>query len=250
MYDETEKDAHLSAPLVGFAICVGVLLVLGLVAVWSVLSDHTKKNNMNRYVLGEATDCGYIGIRLTYDKEPVDVKISDPYGRTYSVHLDDALYELNENEKTIILLADSDKLGTWSAEFNTKSNKNIQYSMVQTPSETLYIVSPTVYQSENGNYYLKFTATLYDAEETTADCNLTLSKSSFSYGMEKTEISLNQETNLLLSFPDHAFTDENYKLRINLDTDSKTANTEVQIHLNAKPESKKPPSETTDESDE
>lgn len=235
MHDETE-NTRLPIPVIGIAVCTGVLLVLGIVAVISVFSHNAKQNSMNRYIIGEATDCGYIGIRITYDEEPVDVRIQDPYGRSYSTGSEGVLYEIDKDEKTVTLLADSDKTGVWSAEFNTKSNKDIRYSLLQMPSETLYIVSPVICRKEDGSYCLKFSTTMSDEQETTAVCNLTLSKASFSYGMDKTDIRLNQETEIPLEFPEHAFTDEYYNLRINLSTESgRAANTEIQVHLNEKP---------------
>ena len=237
MQDNTEKHAKLPAPIIGIAVCIGVLLVLCIVAFISVNSYNHKSNFMNRYAIGTADNCGYIGIKLTYDDVPVDLALFDISGHKYTKNSPNVLYELNETEKTITLLADSDELGVWSAEFNTKSNNHITYSLIQTPSETLYIVNPHIIQKDDGFYYLVFSTTLANDTEKLAVCNLTLSKSSFSYGFNKTEIKLNTETEIQLQFPDHVFTDEDYKLRINLNTPSdKATNTEISIHLNAKPE--------------
>lgn len=237
--DEKTEKSHLPVPLIGIAVCIGVLLVLGTVAFLSIFSYNSKNNRMNRYVIGTATDCGYIGVFLTYDTVPVDIVLLDSDGHKYIKNMQNVFYECDEQNKTITLLTDSDNIGIWSADFNTKSNKHIKYSFVQTPSETLYITNPHIVQKDDGNYYLLFETALSNDAENTAICNLTLSKSSFSYGFNKTEIALNTEVEILLQFPDHTFTNENYKLRISLNTASnKATNTEIPIHINAKPQEK------------
>ena len=251
MQHNTDKHEKLPVPIIGIAMCIGVLLVLSVVAFISIFSYKHKRNYMNKYVIGTVTNCGYVGVKLTYDKEPIDLALFDSVGNKYTKLSKNAFYEVNETEKTITLLADSDKIGIWSAEFNTKSNKNITYKLIQTPSETLYIQNPHIIQKDNGNYYLSFSTTLDTDIKETAVCNLTINKSSFSYGIEKSEeIVLNAETEIPLQFPDHTFTNEDYELRINISTLSgKTTNTEISVHLNAKPENEMPMSEKTAEKD-
>lgn len=244
-FDKMDDKIRLSFPVIGLAVCVGSLLTLGIVILIILQSYTSSKNAMQSYIVGEATKSGYIGIKITYDKEPVDVILCDPTGRKYLPESRDAYYKVNEDEKTVVLLADSNKLGIWSAQFNTKSNKKIDYCMIETPSETLYVTEPSIYIGDDGQYYLKFTTTISETEETTAKCNMTLNKSAFSYGLKSADILLNEEAHVLLQFPDHVFTNEDYRLKINISTESnQTALAEVKVHLNAREDK---PSEENEE---
>ena len=234
-FNKTDDKIKLPFPVIGLAVCVGSLLTLGVVILIILQSYTSSKNVMQPYIVGEATKSGYIGIKITYDKEPVDVILCDPTGRKYMPESMDTYYKVNENEKTVVLLADSDKLGIWSAQFNTKSNKKIDYCMIETPSKTLYVTEPSIYIGDDGQYYLKFKTTISETEETTAKCNMTLNKSAFSYGLKSADIPLNEEAHVLLQFPDHVFTNEDYRLKININTESnQMALAEVKVHLNAR----------------
>ena len=234
-FNKTDDKIKLPFPVIGLAVCVGSLLTLGVVILIILQSYISSKNAMQPYIVGEATKSGYIGIKITYDKEPVDVILCDPDGRKYMPEAMNTYYKVNEDEKTVVLLADSDKLGIWSAQFNTKSNKKIDYCMIETPSKTLYVTEPSIYIGDDGQYYLKFKTTISETEETTAKCNMTLNKSAFSYGLKSADIPLNEEAHVLLQFPDHVFTNEDYRLKINISTESnQMALTEVKVHLNAR----------------
>ena len=234
--NKSENGIRLPFPIIGLAVCIGSLIVFGIVALMIMISYTSDKNAMQSYIVGEATKKGYIGVKITYDKEPVDVILCDPEGHKYRTDSQNVYYEIKDDEKTVVLLADSDVLGTWSVQFNTKSNKNINYCMIETPSETLYISDPSICIGEDGQYYLKMTTVLADGE-TTARCNMTLNKSAFSYGLKSSDIELNKEAYVLLQFPDHVFTDEDYHLKINISTKSgKTALSQVDVHLNARRE--------------
>ena len=64
---------------------------------------------------------------------------------------------------------------------------------------------------------------------------MTLNKSAFSYGLKSADIPLNEEAHVLLQFPDHVFTNEDYRLKINISTESnQMALAEVKVHLNAR----------------
>ena len=244
-FNKMDDKITLPFPVIGLAVCVGSLLTLGVVILIILQSYASSKNTMQSYIVGEATKSGYIGIKITYDKEPVDVILYDPTGRKYLPESKNAYYKVNEDEKTVVLLADSDKLGIWSAQFNTKSNKKIDYCMIETPSKTPYITEPSIYIGDDGQYYLKFTTTISETKETTAKCNITLNKLAFAYGLKSADIMLNEEAHVLLQFPDHVFTNEDYRLKIKISTESnQTASTEVKVHLNAREDK---PSEENEE---
>lgn len=232
--DDRQNSMHMFLWIIAVIVAAAVVLVITVIFHMSSSAADGKK--MNSYVLGKASQAGYIGIEITYDKEPVDVVLYDPSQNKYLPGMSEkTYYHIDEEKHTVTLLADSDNLGIWSAEFNTKSNKNLEYGMVETPSETLYVTKPVIYIGDDGQYYMKFTATLSGSDETVAKCNMTLNKSNFSYGLKPAEITLNKEDHVLLEFPEHVFTDEDYRLRVNIATESKkTANTSVDIHLNAR----------------
>lgn len=240
MHYESDQSDNRQNPMRMFLLVIAVIVaaavVLGITVVFHISRSAADGKKMNSYVLGKASQAGYIGIEVTYDKEPVDIVLYDPSQKKYLPEMSEKIYyNIDEEKHTVTFLADSDNLGVWSAEFNTKSNKNLEYCLVETPSETLYVTKPVIYIGDDGQYYMKFMTTLSDSDETAAKCNMTLNKSNFSYGLKPAEITLNEEAHVLLEFPEHVFTDEDYKLRVNIATESKkTANTSVDIHLNAR----------------
>ena len=232
--DDRQNPMHMFLWII--AVITAAVVMLGITVMFHISKSTADGRKMNSYVLGKASQAGYIGIEITYDKEPVDIVLYDPSQNKYLPEMSEkTYYRIDEEKHTVTLLADSDNLGIWSAEFNTKSNKNLEYCMVETPSGTLYVTKPVIYIGDDGQYYMKFTTTLSGSDETSAKCNMTLNKSNFSYGLKPAEITLNEEAHVLLEFPEHVFTDEDYRLRVNIATESKkTANTSVDIHLNAR----------------
>jgi hypothetical protein len=209
------------------------IIVIGVIALILWYNPERGKNNMNSYVLGEATQCGYIGVKIAYDKEPVDVRLYSPDGRQYTKDSPDVSYDVSENENYLTLLADSDELGMWSVEFNTKTNKSIDYTLIQEPSETLYLSHPSLYADEEGYHHLVFSTSISDTENVTAKCSLILNKPSFSYQLYFEDVELNKEVDIRLEFPKHVFTDEDYTMKINVSTDdNRHAIDEITIHLN------------------
>lgn len=241
--NQEDNNARLSPFMVTLAIIIGTTLVLGITMVIMNMMTTRTLNHMNIYQLGEAKTCGYIGIKITYDMEPVDIILYDPDGNEYTKDARSALYEVDEKNKAVSLLIDSDKLGQWSAKFNTKSNKKLDYCMMETPSDTPYMSTPYIHIGDDGQYYLTLTVSVSEteAEPETVQCSLTLSKTSFSYNLGIVDIPANEETDVLLNFPDHVFTDEDYRLQINICTKSNmSTRDEISVHLNDYDKKEKP----------
>lgn len=213
-----KNDKPISFGMIYGAICAGILIISGVIVLNSIYQQHRSDKQMHAYVLGEATSCGYIGVKITYDIEPVDVILYSPDGQKFApdTMASNVQYNVDEKHHTVTLLADSDKLGIWSAEFNTKKNKKIDYCLIQTPSDTLYMTPAVLYTGNDGAYHVKFSTSMSAKEHDTARCSMILEKTSFSYCISDTTINLNEETDIPITFPDHVFTDEDYTLKVSV----------------------------------
>lgn len=245
-----KDEKQISFGMVYGAICAGIVLVVGMIILHSVLQQRQSDNKMHAYVLGEAESCGYIGVKIAYDLEPVDVLLYSPDGQKFAPGAMNVYYKVDEDEHTVTLMADSDKLGIWSAEFNTKKNKKIDYCFVQTPSDTLYMNNPVLYIGDDGGYHVKFTTSVSSKDYDEVRCSIMLEKTSFSYCVTDVKIPTNEEVDIPLTFPDHVFTDEKYSLKINVfsGTDTAPVKHSIDVHIGKKPEAKEPLDE--DEADE
>lgn len=242
-------------------IIIALLAILSIAAFYNAVMPPKSSREMQSYILGKADTCGYIGIKLTYSNEPVDVSITDPEGTEYTKDSEQAYYKNDTDSKTIILMADSGKLGNWSASFNKKRNTRINYSMVESPSETLYMSEPKIYKNSEGKYYIKFMPEMSDPKSSGCEFSITMNKMNFSYELTSGNIPLNKEAEIPLNFPEHVYTGEDYELEISVQAadagintklpDGKSAHSTLNIHLEKhNPQAVSPDSASADMADE
>lgn len=229
-----KDDKQISFGMVCVAVCIGILLMLGIIAISTVSQQRADDKKMHTYVLGEADSCGYIGVKITYDIEPVDVILYSPDGQKYTPEGMNAYYKVDHVAHTVVLLADSDKLGIWTADFNTKSNTKIDYCLVQTPSDTLYMNQPILYIGDDGSYHVKFNTSISRENHETARCSVMLERTGFSYCISDVTINLNEEVDIPLTFPDHVFTDQDHTMKVHvfIGEGITPAKRSINVHIN------------------
>lgn len=212
------KTSKIQVPVIitGFVLLVSTLMTTFLLF-WHGTSNT---NTMQTYIIGNATTSGYIGISLTYDMSPVDIILFDPDGRQYTAASDNVKYNISHVTKTITLLADSNKTGIWSAQFNVKNNNKISYGLLIEPSDTLYMDDPYITTDDYGRTHLILNTTINDETVQSIKCSLTLNKTAFSYILCDIDILPNCKQDIILDFPEHTFTGEKYTLKINLMADN------------------------------
>lgn len=135
------------------------LLVLAVVLagcfIWANSSTPTSKDPVLHFALGEATMKGYVGADVYYDREPVDVSIKAADGTIYDQSNAD-IYKIDKDRKVVTIMKDTGDLGKWTIGYNTKSNKNITFSFLNTASPTLYINDGVRLVHNKNDYYVEF----------------------------------------------------------------------------------------------
>ena len=229
-----KDNKQVSFGIICAAICTGILLMFCIIAASTILKQRADDKKMHAYILGRADSCGYIGVKITYDIEPVDVILYSPDGQKYIPGGKNVYYKVDHKAHTVLLLADSNRLGIWTANFNTKSNTKIDYCLVQTPSKTLYIDQPILYIGNDGSYHIKFNTSISRENHEKARCSVMLEKTDFSYCLNETTIDLNKETDIPLTFPDHVFTDQDYTINVSVFAGKNIALTKrsINVHIN------------------
>lgn len=186
--------------------------------------DTNDNNTKQTYKLGEASQYGYVGVKLTYDKEPVEIEIITPSGtHVYPKYAD--VYYIDENTKTMVLLKDTDELGEYQVTFNVKSNENINYSFVNEPSPTLRISELRLVKIDK-YYYVEFTPYMRLNETDDKNCkySITLYNSNKSFVIDVGETAINETAYVLFNPSTHAYTGESYDIRVACQTlDNKQA---------------------------
>ena len=128
---------------------VGIILYMNMMN-----SNSSAKNEMIAYKLGDMNKKGQVGVELKYDIIPPDVILQSPSGTMFTEKSAKS-YTLDEENKTITVIADKEETGMWSVSFNKKDNLNISYQMLIYASESLGIDETDIIKLEN-TYYLGF----------------------------------------------------------------------------------------------
>lgn len=174
----------------------------------------SSKNTPTIYHLGEITQPGYVGVKVTYDKEPVDIVLISPDDKTISKNL---MSEYNINDKKHIIYAyyDTDKLGEWHVSLNQKRNKFVQYEFLQQPSNTIHIQDINI-KEIHGVPHVEFTPLMSTKYSTKCNYSIIIENDHRSFSLDSGEVKLNKKAYITINPPDIAFNDEAYVLTLNV----------------------------------
>lgn len=219
---------------------VKILLILAIVLniILIILYGITKFDENNNqikqtYKLGDVTEYGYVGVELTYDKEPVDIELITPSGEhIYPRYAD--FYSIDETNRVITLLYDTDELGEYQIAFNVKSNTSINYTFINEPSPTLRMSDLRIVKIDN-YYYIEFTPymALDEDDDTTCKYTVTLYNVNKSFVIDSGSVNLNETAYVIFNPNPAAYTGDMYDIRVScqLNDNSQSAKRIMQMRL-------------------
>lgn len=216
---------------------IGILItfIIGLVAVFLLLLKSQYYNNtLKLYELGTAEQCGYVGVELVYDNEPVDVELISPSGKHYNKQTV-SIYNINTDKRTITVLYDTSELGEWVVSFNEKTNERITYSFINKPSPTLNVTDVNLVKIED-YYYVKFTPVMESDIYKTCKFTITLSSNNCSFLLDDGNVKLNETTYILFNPKETAYNGDMYSIKIAIQTqdEQQSITKSIQIQLEDK----------------
>lgn len=192
--------------LITLSVIAGAIL-LALTLFLTNLYTSTNKYVSQSYILGAATQKGYIGVELTYDMEPPNIIITSPHGIVYT-STTAAFYENNEKSKIIKLYADTDDLGNdldkWTVSFDKGSNKSITYKFINMPSPSLYITGEAV-QLKSDKYDIVFTPTQAIGNYSNCLYTIKLETENHLFTLASGTAKLNEQSRTSIDIPIDAF---------------------------------------------
>lgn len=203
-----------------------ILIVMNLILI-IIYAASVKKEKVNSelqtYKLGTATVPGYIGVEMQYDTDIVDIELITPSGKHIN-KLNVDVCEINEENKTITFLKDTDEMGDWFVSFNTKHNTNINYKFISKYSPTLRMTDIELIKSNN-YYYLSFTPMMETTDDiTTVKSSVTMQSQKHSFFLDTNEIKLNEPAYILFNPKYNAYNGEMYTIRVSLQIDDESSN--------------------------
>ena len=195
------------------------------------MQESETNNEMREYSLGQLDQPGYVGVELCYDKEPVDIQLISPQDKVVYPKFADK-YIVDEENKKVTILADSDTIGLWKIKFNNKSNTDIKYKFLQEPSPILHVSDLMLYE-DGHDTYICFTPFCQEKEELATDTDAIrirnktdeeiLNKCQYSmlaYGdgysipLADDVVDLNKPIMLKLELPDRMYDGAKYRIRV------------------------------------
>lgn len=216
-------------------IAITIILNISLVAICLILMKSQHYNDLPQtYKLGKAEQSGYIGVELTYDKEPVDIELISPTGKRFGKQHTN-VYNIDTNKKQMTVLCDTTELGEWTISFNKKTNKHISYVFINKPSPTLNITDVNIVKIKD-YYYVKFTPVMETGTIVTCKYSITLTSTQHSFTLDDGNVKLNETAYILFNPNPLAYNGELYDIKIALQTqDEKQSVTKsIQIRLEDK----------------
>ncbi|MBO5435361.1 hypothetical protein J6A31_06055 [bacterium] len=181
------------------------------------------------YSLGETSVFGYVGAKIIYDKEPIDVVLKNSNGDEYDAESAD-VYEHNADEKTITILVDTDEMCKWFVQFNKKTNSSISYAFVNKMSPTLYIMNTKII-TEDGKNYVTF-APVQKTNLSACRYTISLKSNSRDLKLNTGDAEMNKTAMIEFNPPLDAYNNEIFTVTVKLVTpDGQVAIGECQIQL-------------------
>lgn len=213
--------------------CLITILIILIVIVLLFILKMTNTNNSTKiYKLGTLSEYGYMGIDLSYDKEPVDITLISPTGKKFDESNCD-VYTVDKNNKRITALIDTKEIGQWDVMFDKKFNRAIRYSPVTEASPTLYLTD-VKFTEINKKQYISFIPIMSDKNNTDCKYSITMSNNKKSFDMGSGKAKLNEPSYIEISPNKNAYDETNYTVQITVQTiDSKqyaNANIDIILH--------------------
>lgn len=208
------------------------IIIISVVYVLTAKYNQSKENIPQAYMLGEATEKGYIGVELTYDKECPNIILKSPTGVMYNSRTADR-YDLNSVSKTVTMLADSGELGKWTVSFSKMSNDKISYKFVNTPSPTLYLKDVAIEQTGD-DYYVAFCPVQGSTVQQNCRYSVVIEAEGHTYALDDGKVKINERTRVAITVPKEAYNSGASILRVSvksLAADQSAATEELKINL-------------------
>jgi hypothetical protein len=164
------------------------------------------------YNLGTNSQYGYVGVKVYYDSEPVDISLMSPSGLVYSEKQMN-IYEIDTEGMTMTALIDTSETGEWKVMLNKKSNSALKYAFMVQPSLTIHIEDARVTEID-GKPYVSFMPIM--STENTDKCkySLTLRNSNYSLPLATGTTPLNEKTFIPVEANDSAYNGSSYTIRL------------------------------------
>lgn len=224
-YLHQKKGVYMTSNKLKLKILMIILVLINVVLI-VIYAVSMKKDNMNSrlqtYKLGNATIPGYVGVELEYDTDVVSVELIAPSGCKINNENAD-IYNINEEEKTITILKDTDELGEWLVSFNTRHNDNITYKFINRCSPTLRMTDIELVKVSD-YYYLSFIPTMETIDnKTTIRYHVTMQSLNHGFSLDEGEIELNKTAYILFNPKDVAYNGELYTIRVLISEEDETS---------------------------
>lgn len=196
-----------------FLIALVIFANIIIISLW-LLQNHTRllNNGLQDYSLGTLTQYGYIGIELSYDKEPVDITLLSPSGQKLTKEYFD-VYEVDELNHRMTALIDSNNLGQWQVALNKKSNTTVKYSFITGESPTLYLTNVKLTEI-NGLPYVTFLPIMSKDGNDECKYAITMSGKSKFFALDNGTVTLNEQAYILIEPDKNSYTENKYTIRV------------------------------------
>lgn len=234
---------------IALGLLFGTLLVAASIVAWIHIQSVKDSKTPQTYYLGDPNWTGYVGVTVTYDKEPVDVTLLSPDGTAYGFPKNffgktrnADVYEHDEENKQITVLVDTDTPGAWNVMFPRLSNTRIHYSFVTRLSPTLYLHGGNQIITEDDKHYLSFMAVM-DAKETdTCRYTVQLDQNQYSRIIATGDVPYNKQVKIEIQPPPERYDGTEYVIKLSVSAPPKsesdpnarprTAHTSFKVLLN------------------
>lgn len=147
---------ELKGVAVGFIIW-GLLLLISISAYAFMLNNERNENNkFTTDTLANVTEPCTLETTVHFDNEPIDFIIKSPSGTRYAPDGCDG-YVIDMERKTITMKVHTDETGSWTVDYNKKSNLTLDIGAEQNPKEELYITRVMLNTEQNlFNFMVKY----------------------------------------------------------------------------------------------
>ena len=224
-----------------------MMLLCGIIVLLIIMFIHSLhinivNNTPSEYALGEITSPGWVGVKVVYDKEPVDIMLLSPTGKRISKQFMDK-YFVDDVKHVIYAYYDTEELGTWKLSINKKHNRSVQYTFLEGPSDKIHVIDVKITEL-NGLPYVEFTPIMDDNSNSKCMYSIIIENDKHSFSLKSGKVKLNKKAYVLINPSDAAFNNETYLLKLNVisitddEKDRTSDHAQVEIVL---PEKKKIP---------
>ena len=196
---------------------MGLIILMNLMAVILCIKNiiiHVNRYFPLTYNLGIIDRYGYVGVKIKYDTEPVDVELISPTGKHYQKD-NCNIYETDKTNKTIIAMVDTTETGLWKTGINQKNNKNINYTFLTRTSSVLHMEDAKIIEID-GDPYISFIPVMGSEYASECSYSIILKNKDKSFSLKTGKAPLNKQACIMLDPPESAFTGDSYNVTISI----------------------------------